>query len=41
MEIIPASCDYDIPLVSITLLNKLAPGMYISNTIFGYGLIQK
>jgi len=39
MEIIPASCDYDIPLVSITLLNKLAPGTCTSNTILGYGLI--
>lgn len=26
MEIIPTSCDYDLPLINITLLNESAPG---------------
>ena len=29
MEIIPASCDYDIPLMNITLVNESTPGMLV------------
>jgi len=42
MEIIPASCDHDIPLINITLLNESAPGMYVlAISYLANGFIQK
>ena len=42
MEIIPASCDYDISLINITLMNESAPGMYVlAIPYLANGFIQK
>lgn len=33
MEIVPASCDYNIPLINITLLSEDVPGNYLMDIV--------